>query len=359
MGKIESIAKWDLANNTWNLSVNEKDKGRCFSFGTYDELAQEQEDTKDIDYVIFAYGSRVEDHSKNYIDIKEKAAGIDKFIKYFSKTKNRMIIKLFLMDADAPIKEDASLLAHYIDSLSILPTTKSINMIGLSKCGAMAIHLPKNFKTASSYAKTNIYTIATPFEGTKMASPKLLYPEVEQLIKSKLGSNNLSNKVYNQLIKFYESISSNSHMDYDIAKLGGVPEDKYKVYDPSLIETIFSQENISALQQVNSYKNICTGIDNKTVKSAVKRVDITGIGLCIINELFLDGKSDGMVLVNTQKKIEEELPTLKSYEIPTTHSITTNQEALTKVLSLVNDTVEEQTDHLVFQKKRANTKKVS
>lgn len=352
MGKIETIAKWNLDNNSWNKEVNEKDKGRCFSFGNYDELVQEQEATKEIDYVIFAYGSRVEDHSKNYIDIKEKAASIDKFIKYFSKTNNRMIIKLFLMDADAPIKEDAKLLAHYIDNLSILPTTKSINMIGLSKCGAMAIHLPKNFKTISSYAKTNIYTIATPFEGTKMASPKLLYPEVEQLIKSKLGSNSISNTAYTQLINFYESISSNSHMDYDIATLGGVPEDKHKVYDPSLIETIFSQENIDALQKVNAYKNICTGIDNKTLKSAIKRVDVTGIGLCIINDLFLDGKSDGMVLVQSQKKIEKELPNLKSYAIPTTHSITTNQEALTEVLSLVNDTIEEQTDHLEFQKRK-------
>lgn len=352
MGKIEVIAKWDIKNGTWNNNVSDLDRGRSLAFGSYDLINQTS--TKGIDYIIFAFGSRVEDHSKNYIDIKEKQAGMAKLIKYFSNTKKQVIPKLFLMDADAPIKEDAKAFAHYIDTLSVLPTTKSINVIGLSKCGAMLVHMPKHFNVLTSFEKTNMYSVATPFDGTKMASPNLLYKEVNDLIENKLGKNAMSKAVYTNLIKFYESISSNSHMDYDIAKENGIPEEKLSSYDPSFIQTIFSWENIDALSKVNTYQNIRTGIDDNTLKEAIRTVDIVGIGLCIINDVFMEKASDGMVMKLSQRKIEDVLPTVKSHKIPSAHhNIVTNTRVFNDIMGLVNDTIEEQEDLVAFYKKTA------
>lgn len=350
MGEIEVIAKWDVATNTWNKEVPTQDRGRSLAFGTYDIINKDFD--KDINYIIFAYGSRVENHSKNYIDIKENAVGMDKIIRYFSNKEKKIIPKLFLMDADAPIKEDAKILAQYIDTLSMQPTTKSINVIGLSKCGAMLLHMPKHFNTLTSFEKTNMYSVATPFDGTKMASPNLLYKDVNDLIENKLGRTAISKAVYTNLIKFYESISSNSHMDYDIAKENGIPEDRLSSYDPSFIQTIFSQENMDALEKVNSYQNICTGIDGNTLKEAIRTVDITGIGLCIINDVFMEKASDGMVMKLSQRKIEDVLPTIKSHRIPSAHhSITTNTRVFNDIMGLVNDTIEEQEDLAAFYKK--------
>ena len=38
MGKVETIAKWDLINNKWKNNPSDKDKGRSFSFINYEKI---------------------------------------------------------------------------------------------------------------------------------------------------------------------------------------------------------------------------------------------------------------------------------------------------------------------------------
>lgn len=248
------------------------------------------------------------------------------------------------MDADAPIKEDAKLLAKYIDDLATLPTTNSINVIGISKCGTMAFYIPKHFKYARTFEKTNIYTVASPFNGTKMASPKIFYPKIKKVITSKLGDNNFSNNISNKLVDFYEIISSNSHMNYDIAISGGIPSDRLDRYDKSFISNIFSKENINSISKINSYNNIVTGIDNKTLGEAIRTVNLIGIGMCVINNLFFDKKSDGFVMVDSQRIVATKVSPkqIRNYKLVSAyHNVPGNTRAFKDLLHIVNDTIDE------------------
>jgi len=356
MGTIEVIGKWDLEKNNWQKITKESEKGRAFAFVDYQKINNNEQELK-YDYIILAQGSRVENHSKDFITVKEKEVGINKIINYFQNSNKNIIIKLFLMDADAPINEDAKLFAQYIDNLSLNPNTNSINIIGISKCGAMAFNIPKYFKSLTSFNKTNIYTVATPFDGTKMAFPLIFYPEIKKLIISKLGDNKISNLVYNELITFYEKISSNSHMDYDIAMLGGIPPEKIHLYDESFIKNIFSTSNIAAIAKLQSYKNIITGIDSKTLNEAIRTMNFTGIGLCILNDLFFEKKSDGMVMTESQKLVESQniIEGLKSnILISSHHDVMSNHRVLKKLLGIVDDTLGEQQEIALYKKKKRN-----
>ena len=283
MGYISIINKWNLEENKWQEPLTKEDKGRSASFANYKGIYNNVE--AGIDYVILAYGTRLEDHSKNFQDIKDTKCGIDKIISYFENKNKNVNVQLYMMDTDAPIVEDAKLLAEYIDKLANQIGVNSINFVGLSKGGAMAFHIPKYFKNPASFSKSNIYTVASPFEGTRMASPKIFYPDVKKLIISKLGDNKLSNSVYKALISFYESISSNSHMDYDIAMLGGIPDDKLHLYDDSLIKDMFSNQNINAITKVANYKNLVTGIDDKTLKESLKTMNVLPTKIDAIKKL--------------------------------------------------------------------------
>ena len=47
-----------------------------------------------INDIIFAHGSRVEDHSKNFVDIKEKEAGIKNIIDYYKRYPAKLQISI-------------------------------------------------------------------------------------------------------------------------------------------------------------------------------------------------------------------------------------------------------------------------
>lgn len=174
-----------------------------------------------------------------------------------------------------------------------------------------------------------------------MASPLIFYPEVKQVISNKLGNNALSEIIYKKLIEFYEGISSNSHMDYDIAIPGGIPKSKSNLYDRSFIENIFSIQNLNAIKKVNHFKNIVTGIDNATLKEAIKTGNLSGIGLCILDDVFFHKESDGMVYIKDQRKIENYLD-IKSYILKSAHhDISNNNRVLNNVLYIVEETIEE------------------
>ena len=351
MGKIEVLGKWDLETSDWTTQITKQQRGRSSSLGIYEDIINNPKEG--INYIIIALGSRVEDHSKDYYTIKEKEISINKIISYFSKQNKNIAIRTFLMDADAPIKEDAKLMAQYIDSLANQDKTSTINLIGVSKCGTMSFYVPKYFTSPNSYKKTNVYTIASPFAGTKMASPKIFYPEVKALISKITGDTKLTEQIYRKLISIYEGVSSNSHMDYDIAMPGGLTEDKSEKYDETFIKNIFSQDNISAVERLNSYHNFITGIDRKTLPEAIVTGNATGIGLCVMDELFFEEQSDGLVPTAQQHIVEGELDmkNFRTHKLESTHhDVIGSNRPLHEVLWNVNDTIEEQEDRKIYVK---------
>lgn len=335
MGEIVTLAKWDLEKNKWKSSEN--NKGRSFAIANYDKIIN---DNGKIDYIISAYGSRVEDHSKDYININEKEAGIKNILSYFEKRNRNYAVQLFLMDADAPIIEDAKALANYINSLAMLESTSSINLIGLSKCGVMSFYLP-SFLNEKAKKKVNIFNVAAPYKGTKIASPKIFYPEIAALIYKKLHNDKLAELIIPKVLDKYKSISSNSHMDYDIALPNGIDLIDQNVYDEKLIKYIFNQMNISSIKELNSFKNFVTGIDENILKEAIKTFNLNGIALCIIDKLFYEDKSDGFVLTNDQKEVEQVLD-IKSHILESSHhDVMSNTRVLNEVLWSIDDSIED------------------
>ena len=341
MGEIKVFGKWDLEKGIWIQKPDPKFFGRSFAIANYERIINNDQK---INYIIFTHGSRVEDHSKNFIDIKEKEAGIKNIIDHYKQGNDNYDIKLFLMDADAPIVEDAKYFAKYIDYLASLSTTNSINIIGLSKCSVMNFYVPRFFSNPNTFTKTNIFNVAAPYEGTKLASPLVFYPEVKKIISSKIKNQKLADLIYNKLINVYEGISSNSHMDYDIAIPGGIPESKKSVYDESLIKNVFSNANVDAVKKLNSFKNFLTGIDDNTLKEAISTMNLGGIGLCILNDMFFNKQSDGMVYVSSQQKVDDVLDKKSHKLVSSHHDVATNKRVINDVLHVVDDTIDEFND---------------
>ncbi len=330
MGAIDIFAKWDLEKNEWVQSSDLKDRGRSFAIASYKRIIN---DNGKINYIIIDQGSRVEDHSKDFSTIKETEVRIDNVISHYERCNGNYDIKLFLMDADAPIIEDAKLFANYVDYLASLPDTNSVNIVGLSKCSVMNFYVPRFFKNSETFKKTNVYNIASPYEGTKFASPKIFYPEIKRVFKSDIVCNILVKNVY-------EKKSSNSHMDYDIAIPGGIPDEKIHLYDENFIKNVFCTDNVEAVKRLNSFKNILTSIDISVKKETIMTGNKQGILMCIFNEMFFEGKSDGMVLTSSQRKVEDVLD-IKSYSIKSHHDVNSNIRAFNKVLGIVDDTIDE------------------
>ena len=337
MSEIVNIAKWDLAKREWRYFDFGEERGRSFSLVDYDCSFDDEK----IDYLIFIDGTRVEDHSKDCRTISIKAAGVDKIIDFFDRRNKNVLVKLLLMDADAPIVEESKLLARYMDYVLGNKNISSMNVIGLSKGGALAFNTPKYLVEEDSYNKTNIYTVATPFDGTKIASPKVFSDELRVIIESRFGDGKFANFIYEKIISFYKKISSNSHMYYDIASRGSMPLEYKNLYDPSFIDNIFSDENMEAIQKIRSYKNIVTGIDNNTLKESISNFDFIGVGLCFLNELFFDGKSDGLVPCASQRIIEEKILNFNSEVLESScHTVTRNSRVMDQLLRIVDEQID-------------------
>ena len=342
MGTIDIFAKWDLEKNVWIQSDNLKDIGRSFAIASYKRIIN---DNGKINYIIIDQGSRVEDHSKDFSTIKETEVRIDNVISHYERCNGNYDIKLFLMDADAPIIEDAKLFANYVDYLASLSDTNSVNIVGLSKCSVMNFYVPRFFKNRETFKKTNVYNIASPYEGTKFASPKIFYPEIERYVASKVSNEKLAQNISDKLVGIYEGISSNSHMDYDIAIPGGIPDERIHLYDENFIKNVFCHDNVEAVKRLNSFKNILTSIDSEVRKEAIITGNLYGIALCLFDKMFFDGKSDGMVYTSSQRKVEDVLD-IKSYSIKSHHDVNSNIRAFNEVLGIVDDTIDEYDDKM-------------
>ena len=338
MGRIESFGKWNLKDMNWQCIRNSYELGRSFAIASYDDIINN--DGK-IDYIIIANGSRVEDHSKDGFEIKERELRIDNVLSHYGNLNGNYSVKVFLMDADAPIIEDARRLAYYIEKLALSPKTNSVNVIGLSKCGVMNFYIPSFFRNPNTFSKTNIYNIAAPYDGTKLASPLIFYPELKKYIFSIFRNERITEFVYNKVISMYEGVSSNSHMDYDIAIPGGIPQDKIHLYDERLVKEVFRDKNVSAIQRLNCFRNMVTGINSNTLKEALLTMNYAGIGLCLFDDIFFDNKSDGMVLTASQEKVGQYLD-VNQYRLEGAHhDVNSNIRVFNEVLSVVDDTIDE------------------
>ena len=338
MGTIQPIGKWNNETNTWHKPSSNQ-IGRAFSLCDYEYILNDPK--KGINYIIVCDGKRLNLHTFDTENIGNYASNMKHIINHYKKSNGNYVIKLFMIDNDAPIIEDAKMLANYVDLLTDKPTTNSVNLVCLSKCGAMSVYIPRFFKNIDSYNKTNIYSIAAPYKGTKLASPKLLYPDLHKIVSTRLGNGLISDLVYKGMIDLYEYLCSNSHMDYDIAVPGEVPQERIYLYDRSFIRDIFDKKNMDALNRINSFTNITTGIDANTLPEAIRTINVTGMCLCLLDELLFDKPSDGMVRVKDQKAIESVLG-IDSINLESSHhDVFSNNRAYSKVLDIVDDTIED------------------
>lgn len=341
MGRIISYGKWDLESDMWAQNPSFEMLGRSFSFARYAQIINNDDK---INYIIVCPGCRVEDVSKDFYKVGEKSLEIDRFIKHYQNKNENYRIEVFLMDADAPIIKDAQLMAKHTDYLASLPSTGSINILGISKCSIMSFYVPRFFQNSLSFAKTNVYAAAAPYNGTKLASPLIIYKELKDFAEAKMPTKALAMQMTKWLIKLYESVSSNSHMDYDIAVPGGIPSDRLNLYDENFISNVFSEENVEAIKRINAFRNLVTGIDDDTLKEAIKTGDLVGIGLCILDSVFLEHLSDGMVYTSSQRLVEDVLDIKSYFLISSHHSITKNKRVLEDVLHVIDDTIYEMKD---------------
>ena len=326
MGKLNIIGKWNIDKNKWNTTPEEKDCGKSFSYATYDTIIND-ENNDDINYIIIANGTRLEQHTKNKININDKELLINYVInKLKNENENYEIITIF-MDSDAPLIEEAKLFSTFIDTLSIQERTASINIISVSKCGTMSFYTPSFFQNEESFQKTSIHNIAVPYKGTKFASPIIIF-------------NELSKKSYLKLLKIYKEICSNSHMDYDIAQPGGIPAESHHKYDKNYIKNIFSKENIEAIKRIQLFKNYTTQIDEKTFIEALLSLNIKGIGLCFADELLFHGKSDGLTSLHSQKTVEKVLDIKSEHLKSAHHDVTSIPKVYDKILDEITSSIQ-------------------
>lgn len=337
MGNIIPKLKWNLSNNDWENPTTEN-IGRSFcmcDFGTY-----LNDPYNGIDYIIIANGSRLENLTHSKTDMSTKVLRMDNVINHYKNLKGNFKIEAFVIDADAPIIESSKKLAQYIDHLSMLSTTRSVNVIGVSKCGAMSFYIPSFFKNEESFRKFNLFNVAVPYQGTKFASPTLIIPEIKKMAKEKFGDTFLANLTYNGLKNYYKTMCSNSHMDYDISVQDSLDEKEYiEVYDKSFLENLFSQENIEKIKRISSFKNFTTRTDKNTLPEAIATLNFWGIGLCLLNDTFFDSSADGLVPYDSQKCIDD-IISQESIHLPSSHhDVNTNVRVCNLILEEVDKTI--------------------
>ena len=303
MGKVISISKWELESNTWQSITNGKVNKKALSIGILKTILNNS--SEDINYIIFADSMRLENHTTYGSYISNSSGGVSNIIRYFKNKDENFEILLFLVDNDAPLVEESKFMAALVDGYTSMSTTKTVNVIGTSKCGTMAFDMMKYLKNPLSKNKTYVYSISSPYLGTPMASPLYFAYTIRKAIEAKLGKNLFSDKVIKSVIAIYNQMLSNSHIDLDIGIADGIPDNLKDKYDPNFLRNIFSETNLISLANVKHYENICTVINDETLRNGIKNGDLNTLGLCILNDCIFGGNSDGMVSLKSQKKIED------------------------------------------------------
>ena len=331
---IIPLGKYNLKTNRFEDNVLDNDKSKALSY--IEKKVIYDENDENFEYIILASGNKVKDISKDSITPIKEYAYEESICKYFKDKKKNCIIMHILVDMDAPLDEQSKVLAEKVDEIANNPTTNTINLIGHSKCGTMFFNMPKYFENELSFKKSNIYTSAAPFQGCLIAAPKFFLSQVKESINTSLPKP-LNTLVYKALKKYYSSVHSDSHMDYDISKLGYSAER----YDPNFIAGMFDLENIEAIKRVNIYHNFSTGIDDKSFLKALRRRDYLSIGLCLMDRFFMRETTDGFIEVRSQESVEEYIDT-KSIRISSaTHYYLGNYEDFKVILDVVNQNIDQ------------------
>lgn len=336
MGTIEHFAKWNKKTKQWeNPSI--EDYGHCFSIADYETIINNPSDG--INYIIIATGSRLERNTNEFIKINDNIYRIDNVINHYKNQKGNYHIQCFFIDKDAPIIESAKKFAEYIDSLAILPSTKTINVMGVSKCGAMSLYTPRFFKNGETFNKFNLFNVTVPYQGTKFASPKIILSEARAFSKKLFGNSPFSKILFQKLKSSYLSGCSYSHMDYDICIPNSIGGNHRALYDKEFIKNMFCSENIDAVKEIHSFKNFTTRIDEETLPEAIRTFNTWGISLCLLNDIFFEGKADGLVPYESQKSIDDILHT-ESIHLPSSHhDVNTNIRVCNQILDEIDKTI--------------------
>lgn len=337
MGKVRHIYKWDLRRGVWT-STSERDdrRGKALSIVQFDEIVHDEQ--KGMNYVIIADGCRFDNHSRDLETFDEARSGIANVLSYFEEKKENYRIEVMLLDNDAPLKEESRLFAAHICSLAGKAGVDTVNFIGISKGGMMALELTKYLFDPVVRAKTRLYSVGVPYKGSILAEPVAFEAELQRLTGAKIKNARLADKLNEYMIRKYLDIYSCSHLELDISRPEGVPQGFKKYYDPSFLGELFAEENIVGACKVAHFQNIVTKIGKDTLKETLKAGSFDQLGMFILNDLLYKGESDGIVSVASQKGIEEYLPDMgESTIIESTHQILKTPLYANQLLDIVEE----------------------
>lgn len=335
MAKIIPVKKYDILSDTFTAEINKQNRVNSLSY-VKDEYIHDESDTN-YEYIIFANGYRVKDITLDGLNTYGENNFTRRIVNYFKNKKKNVVVIHILLDSDAPLDLEAKIIAKHVDQLARQDNVSTINLIGHSKCGAMFFNMPKYFKNKRSFEKSFIYTSAAPFRGCLIASPRLFLHQVKEAVFSKLPKP-ISELTFKALKKYYNTSSSNSHMDNDIAIPGTLTER----YDPDFIRCTFDKANIEAIKKVRKFQNFITGVDDESLVKSLKRQDYTSVGLCLMDRYFMDETTDGFIELRSQESVSEyvDVPTIRIASA--THNYLAHNDELGIILDSVNQNIDEE-----------------
>lgn len=360
-GSVRDLKKYDIEAKAWRECRSDSEKGSCASIVEYKPVLRRSEE--EVNYVIIACNKTLESIATNrektlesittnYDTVSGSVFSMDRVYEYFSNQSKNYRLQLFLVDADAPLREDAKLLAEQIDIIATNPNTKSVSLIGISECGAMSFYVPSFFKSEDSFKKTNVVTVGTPFNGTITHSPARIYELIKDKIISMFGDTDFSENLSKRIIPIYREMRINSHRFYDVAVINGIPHRKMEFYDASFIREIFSAKNLYAIKKVRSYKNFVLQINKEIVMEALKKRNMTSLKYCLMDRILFDGKkSDGIVPVDSQQSVKEFLGNIGVPEVLYATNNILEESAFEQILKYVSENIRKEANLGGFQKK--------
>ena len=144
MNKIELIAKYNEEKEEFlkNVSPNE----RLLALSKISTTVISDEANDHYDYILFTNGNRAKDVTKDGYHPYERRDYCKKIADYFKNKKKNVLIDSILLDNDSPLTLETKMIAEFIDDIASDENIDTINIIGHSKCGAMAFNLPKYFQ---------------------------------------------------------------------------------------------------------------------------------------------------------------------------------------------------------------------
>ena len=143
-------------------------------------------------------GTRVENYSvQGEMDGKPGYA-LGKYLSELDQSYGRIKAESILVDNDGPLEEEAKLIANHVNKIKKEEKCKKVTILGASKCGCMSIAMLK-YLTDANLDKLDVICYSAPYLGTILASPVVLYEEVDK--KVEYFSNGLLNKVVPQIQK--------------------------------------------------------------------------------------------------------------------------------------------------------------